>query len=771
MADNLDNNIVDNIGLQGEEGYQGVQGMQGAQGRKGTRGAIGAQGAQGDQGMQGGVGAQGEKGFRGATGFKGETGAKGFQGAQGDKGAQGLQGTRGCDGAQGAAGSKGVTGPQGARGADGAQGARGASGADGAQGARGLDGVQGARGEKGKDGAQGARGEAGAQGEKGENGFDGAKGERGDKGAQGARGEKGDPGEKGEKGFQGATGAQGDKGAQGTRGCDGAQGAAGSKGITGPQGAKGDDGAQGTRGCEGAQGAKGTKGATGPQGARGENGAQGAQGARGSDGAQGARGAKGAQGARGEYGYQGDDGEIGYQGITGDEGAIWDDGIRLNGYNTHLFVYNYETRKFKPVGDDVMPDGQHNYLYIRNGATIKIWLDRNAYSLISENGEIVIDNIVNGEEIETNYKAYYANNTSIVSKINPERDLNGVIEFTFKDSGNAKGWYYSGGLLSSGSGGAQGVLYSGGKDINVRTGADESLIDTSLDNEIESCVTVGNVNAGDKIPAGSSLSEILEQILIKEFQAATEVPTSVLTVSPLKDSYSVGETLPTLNIGHNYADGKFKPSDGYPMTKFIQYNGSSKINAGCTEGETTYKYDGAVITLNEGLYTNSTPLTEGTHVFSCQTDYGSNTVIAKTNMNHDSTAKINAGKTAVSSKAFNVYYNVYVKESIENLPNDFRTLMTESNRHAITSNTVLYDVEYNIQPINYMVIIIPTVKDYIIYNSLGSVATSEYKANHVGTVMDNYGVEYNIYYKRNLSTLVSTYKWLTFENANTNNKE
>ena len=748
MTDNLDNNMADNLGeqgaqgvqgiqgiqgmqgAQGDEGPQGIQGIQGAQGRKGNRGATGPQGAQGDPGIQGGVGSQGAKGIRGATGEKGESGIEGFQGTKGDKGVQGM---------------------------------RGAKGDTGVQGEKGINGIQGVKGIKGDDGAQGAKGDRGLngfQGEKGIAGAQGAKGERGTDGAQGARGEAGNPGEKGADGYQGATGAQGNKGAQGTRGCDGAQGSAGSKGTTGPQGAKGEAGMQGTRGCEGVQGAKGTKGVTGPQGARGENGAQGARGVGGNVGAQGERGPKGAQGARGEYGYQGDDGEVGYQGITGEDGAIWDDGIRLNGYNTHLFVYSIQDSKFKPVGDDVSPDGQHNYLYIRNGASIKIWLDTNAYNLIRENGEIVIDTVINGEQVETNYKAYYANNISIVGKINPERDLNGVIEFTFRNNG----WYYSGGLLSTG--GAQGGDYVGGKDIAIRPTLDDSLIDTSLDNEIEASVTVGNINAGDKIPAGSSLSEILEQILIKEFQAATEVPTSVLRVSPLAESYSVGDILPTLNIGHTYTDGKFKPSDGYPTAKFIEYNGSSKINAGCNEGATTYKYDGNVITLNNGQYTDNTPLTEGSHVFTCQTAYGASTVVAKTNLNHNSTTKINAGNTAVSSKTFNVYYNVYIKENIANLPSDYTTLMTAANRHAITSNEVLHDVEYNIQPVSNMVIIIPTVKDFVIYNTLGSLATSEFKVNHAGTVTDGNGVVYNVYYKTNLSTLVSTYKWLTFENAN-----
>ena len=224
--------------------------------------------------------------------------------------------------------------------------------------------------------------------------------------------------------------------------------------------------------------------------------------------------------------------------------------------------------------------------------------------------------------------------------------------------------------------------------------------------------------------------------------------------------------LPTLNISHTYIDGKFKPSDGYPTSKFIEYNGSSKINAGCNEGATTYKYDGNVITLNNGQYTNNTPLTEGSHVFNCQTAYGASTVIAKTNLNHNSRTKINAGNTLVSSKTFNVYYNVYIKENIANLPNNYTTLMTAANRHAITSNEVLYDAEYNIQPISNMVIIIPTAKDFVIYNSLGSLATSEFKVNHAGTVTDGNGVVYDVYYKTNLSTLVSTYKWLTFGNAN-----
>lgn len=607
-------------------------------------------------------------------------------------------------------------------------------------------------GDKGAQGIQGIQGPQGIQGIQGEEGPQGIQGIQGPQGKKGSRGFVGEMGAQGDQGMQGGSGTQGP---QGIRGCDGVQGAKGSNGVQGPQGEKGENGTQGIRGCDGVQGAKGSKGVQGPNGERGENGTQGAQGITGNMGAQGVRGVKGAQGARGEYGYQGDDGEVGIQGLTGEDGAIWNDGIRLNGYNTHLFVYNIQSGKFKPVADNVSPEGQHNYLYIRNGAEIKIWLDRNAYDLIKSSGEIVIDSVVNGELIETRYKAYYANNISIVGKISPERDLNGVIEFTFRNNG----WYYSGGLLLSGGGG-QGEYY-GGKDIEI---GDDSAIDTSLDNTIESSVNIGNIKAGDTIPAGSTLSEILNQMLVKEFQAASVLPTSLLNVSPLSAVYSVGDKLGVLNVSHTYTDGKFKPSDGYPENKFIEYNGASEINAGCTEGDTTYKYDGDTIDLDSGHYTDNTPLTEGVHEFSCQTEYGANMITAKTNLNNDSTTKIIGGNTNASKKAFKVWYNVYIKEDVIELPVDYSVLMTTENKHVLSSNDVLYDVEYNIPSRNSMVVIIPTVKDFTIANNLGSPATSEFKANYVGNVTDGNGVQYNVYYKTNLSEMVSQYKWLTFSN-------
>ena len=597
-------------------------------------------------------------------------------------------------------------------------------------------------GEQGTQGERGIQGETGLQGEDGYQGYQGIQGAQGPRGARGVTGPQG---ARGANGVQGADGEKGTDGAQGTRGCDGAQGAKGVRGAQGPQGERGENGAQGTRGCDGVQGAKGVRGAQGPQGERGVDGDSGVRGIQGIQGVQGARGVKGAQGARGMMGYQGDDGEIGIQGVTGENGAIWLDGIRLNGYNTHLF--KYRDSKFVPVHPN-------DYLRLEDGAVVKLWINEAAYNSIKESNEIVIDKVVNGELIETNYKAYYVNGTYISTKINPEIDLNGIIEFTF----NNNAWYYNGGLLSvSGEG-----SYGGGKDIAVVNGDDMSLIDISTDDEIEASVAVGNIAVGDKIPAGSSLSDILTQILVKEYQPATDRPTSVITVSPLSNTYSVGDVLPTLNIGHTYTDGHFKPSTGYPVDKFIEYNGSNPLNAGCTEGTTTYKYGNTVI--GGGEYINTTPLTEGEHSFSCQTNYGASNVVAKTNLNHDSNVRISSGVTTTSTKTFNVWYNVYVVNNVVSLPEDYRTLMVEGNRTVMSSNTVLEDVEYGIESGRSMVIIIPTVKDFTIANILGSEASSEFKANHPGTVSDDNDVLYDIYYKTNASTRTSIYKLLTFMN-------
>lgn len=90
-------------------------------------------------------------------------------------------------------------------------------------------------------------------------------------------------------------------------------------------------------------------------------------------------------------------------------------------------------------------DGQDNILKIENGATIKIWLNSDAYeSIYNNNSQIVIDTLSGGTMVSTSYPAYYDGDTYITDRINSDTDMEGVIDFTFRDGA----WYYSGGLVS-----------------------------------------------------------------------------------------------------------------------------------------------------------------------------------------------------------------------------------------------------------------------------------------------------------------------------------
>ena len=199
----------------------------------------------------------------------------------------------------------------------------------------------------------------------------------------------------------------------------------------------------------------GTQGIQGRKGLQGFNGLMGVQGEPGSQGPQGLRGPAG---ARGEMGYQGDDGEIGIQGLVGENGAIWEDGVRLSGYNTHLFEFDTVEGKFVSKNTSTT-----DLLYIRNGARIQIWLDQDAYDSIEDTGNIIIDRLESGTLIETSYPVYYAGDTPLIGMIDPEADIDSVIELVYRE----EAWYYNGGLIASAYAGSNSIAIDG-KEISVR---------------------------------------------------------------------------------------------------------------------------------------------------------------------------------------------------------------------------------------------------------------------------------------------------------------
>lgn len=189
-----------------------------------------------------------------------------------------------------------------------------------------------------------------------------------------------------------------------------------------------------------------------------------------------------------------------------------------------------------------------------------------------------------------------------------------------------------------------GNLYKGDKLI-ASTATDKLFLDEKV---TVTGVTVGNFTSGKEIPAGTSISEILKQMLMKEIDVTATKPTSTLNLagSPTPGSYEAGTKI-SVTPSHTYVDGKFTGQAGY------SYN----LAAGCSEGATTLKKDNTVINSGE---LQEFVLNVETVNFSCTTAYGASSNTPKTNFGNDSKVKIDAGSTVASTKSYTGFANMFV---------------------------------------------------------------------------------------------------------------
>ena len=637
--------LIDQFG--GEDGAQGVQGVQGIPGLQGLQGPRGTQGLQGYRGLQGVQGVQGPKGYtglRGASGIQGAPGAqgqKGFAGVQGAKGAAGVQGLGGIQGIPGLQGYKGIQGIQGPKGTPGLQGIMGAQGAPGLQGILGCQGVQGTQGTVGLQGARGFNGVPGLQGLLGCQGVQGTQGTQGVQGTQGPRGHKGTVGLQGVQGLQGMQGSRGTQGLQGYTGHQGDSGETGSQGLQGLRGAVGLQGFQGYRGLQGAQGYKGSAGLQGAQGLQGAvglqgtRGCQGLQGPRGIVGVQGVQGPKGKKGPKGYMGYQGDSGDAGIQGLQGEVGTVWFDGIRLNGYNTKLYRFDRNLGCFVTTNDQ----NERNYIKIRNGAVIKLVFDEDCLAALRA-GAIPVRSLENSQSVLTNYPAYYSENVSISSVVNSHIPNGSMMEFTFYDGG----WYYSGGLLVSSSS-TDAVLTA---NIKVKG------------------VTVGNINNGETLEAGTTMQEIFEHMLVKVTPAKATAPKPVPQtptgshVPANNGTVEVGNAV-SFTMATRYDDGYYSSSDTtlYPASEFNQINGCTggKLPAECELVSKNYFRNGSSVSPTVSYA--SVP--EGNYTYLCSVTYRASNVVPKDSDGDGNTGVvIQAGTSSqVTNFSFKARYKVF----------------------------------------------------------------------------------------------------------------
>lgn len=298
--------------------------------------------------------------------------------------------------------------------------------------------------------------------------------------------------------------------------------------------------------------------------------------------------------------------------------GVWIDGIRIDGFNTHL--YECINDKF------ITKNSTKGLLIIDNGTQIDIWLDETAYNSIKNNNNCLkIDTFVNGKLEESNYPITFDGQKTLIDAVNNITDLDAIVSLTFKENE----WYYSGGLRTS-------TTIDG--DITV---------DTSIENEIKvTGVNIGSYKDGTSITAGTSVEEILRNILTNKIGVKIS-KTPQLTMSLTKSgSFEVGETVEG-SINVSYYDGQFSGETGYNYT----------LSAGCSEPENyTYTMNGDDLENNNYSIPS---ISEGTTTFTVSGTHGPSTNIPIDNTGEELNDIKIESKTISTSKDIKAYYKYF----------------------------------------------------------------------------------------------------------------
>lgn len=404
--------------------------------------------------------------------------------------------------------------------------------------------------------------------------------------------------------------------------------------------------------------------------------------------------------------------------------GVWIDGIRIDGFNTHL--YECIDNKF------ITKNSTKGLLIIDDGTQIDIWLDEIAYNSIKNNDNCLkIDTFVNGKLEESNYPIRFNSENSLIDAVNPNIDLDAIVRLTFKENK----WHYSGGLCTS-------TTING--DITV---------DPIIENEIKvTGVNIGSYKNGESITPGTPVEEILRNILTNKIGVKISYPK--LTMSLTNPSpFEVGEPVGG-EIEVSYQDGQFIGETGYEYYT---------LNAGCTEPDNyIYTLKGEILKNNNYSIPS---ISEGITTFTVYGTHGQSTEIPEDNTGEKlNDIKIDSA-TISTKKDINAYYKAYsvIIPNNEISADNISELMTDSNGYFITSDTVKNKDIYKIQGGESMFLFLPQSKTFTIKNSLGSPAQTEFVK--YAEVTNQWKTVYNVYQKRNDSTSAAEYKELTFAKA------
>lgn len=270
-------------------------------------------------------------------------------------------------------------------------------------------------------------------------------------------------------------------------------------------------------------------------------------------------------------------------------------------------------------------DSAHGYVFY-NAKTVDELIESAKDALIGADGDTLDNNTIKGlKKAITEVSAGTLTSESDVLVIS-SGDTGSKISLTYDDktiksSGNGVKWDDSQVSIASGT------LYS-------------------TDSYIEDAFTVlggqcGQLSAGTYISGGTTVMQLLKQMLVKEVDCSVVKP-SVTLNTEISGTLEVGTTV-TYSPSSTYTDGKFTGSTD-------QFGTYYNVVAGCTPTSTTY-------TNNSGeTWTGETnTIKEGTNTWSVKVYYSDSSVTPKKNTGAESSQKIAADNCSDLKKVIGKY--------------------------------------------------------------------------------------------------------------------
>lgn len=302
-------------------------------------------------------------------------------------------------------------------------------------------------------------------------------------------------------------------------------------------------------------------------------------------------------------------------------------------------------------------DSAHGYVFY-NAKTVDELIESAKDALIGADGDTLDNNTIKGlKKAITEVSAGTLTSESDVLVIS-SGDTGSKISLTYDDKT----------IKSSGE---NGVCWGDGQ-VKIASG---TLYST--DSYIEDDFTVlggqcGQLSAGTYISGGTTVMQLLKQMLVKLADCDVQYPTCTLTDQKIANVVEVGTSL-TVTPSSSYEDGKFI----YSQENYGIY---STLAAGCTSGNVTYTVSSKSQSTTIKTSTSFNAV-EGINSLSCKCEYSASTVKPKKNDGSESGKSIPAGTTSSSTQSTTGKYKYYIGCTTATAISD----LSEENIKAITS--------------------------------------------------------------------------------------